>query len=497
MRCRPAPGRGRLGPCQNPEGVAARLDPKLWLWPVGLAGLAAIVGLIAGISPAAAIGGSLALVFALVAFSDLTLGVVGFMPIMFFQAGSLSKLLIAPTLILVVAAIAKVTTARSTGARVKTLLSEHHVGAALLLLLLCWTALSATWARSSSDAYLDVARYALNIALFFVVFVAMQTRKQAAWILAGYIAAASLITVVGPSLRPGFLAPQYSNASLASPENTRFIGSLGDPNELAAVLLPGLALSVGAVGALRGHPGARLGAAAAGLICLVAILLTASRGGLIGLTLALVAALVFAGRWRATAIFAAVILVVTAFTYFGAYASESTRERIIQPTQGEDKVQESRLTLWQVGWRMVEDHPIAGVGVGNFSNVSIDYVLRPGETFRTDVVIDEHQAAHNTYLHVLAEVGVVGAGLFVGIIVFSLASTVRAAWNFRDLGDTAMEIMSRALLVGQIGMLGAIFFFSAQSVNKVWIVLAFGPAMLAVSRAGRSVEPARPAPGRI
>lgn len=482
------------GRWHNPSRIViSRLYSPTYIAGAALCFGATLLGLLAGINPAFALAATFAAGFALICFANLTIGVVLYMSIVFLQYGSLAKTLIASALLLVLASMAKVTTSRAAGIRMRTMFTEYRLETGLFAALLTWIALSATWAGSPNEAIVDLSRWAINIAIFFVVVTAAQNRKQLVWLLGGYVVAASFVTVFGPSVRPDFLTPAATSAEQKSLDDLRFIGGIGDPNELAALLLPGLALAIGAVGALRVSGGLRWLAVVAAVLALATLLLTASRGGLIGLFVALVVALVFAGRWRGPAAFGAMVLLVVAFTYFGVYAPEGERQRILAPTQGEGRAQESRLTLWQVATRVIEDNPVNGVGVGNYEEESVKYVLQPGETFRSDAVIDDNQPAHNTYLQVFAELGVVGFAMFSALLAFSLWSTVRAAWNFRDLGDVPMEIMSRTLLAGQAGMLTAIFFFSAQSVNKVWLVLALGPAMLCVSRVeGERVEEREP-----
>lgn len=474
-------GTGRTG-CEDSSVMVARLNPVSYVLGATLCLASIVTGLLAGLSPAFALAAAFGAGFVVLAFANLTLGLVLYMVVVFLQFGSLAKTLLASALLLVLAAVAKTSTARAAGTQVRTMISDYRGATLLFLGLLGWVALSATWAGKPADTYVDVVRWAINIAVYFVVVLAAQTRGQVIILLGGYIATAAFVTVVGPAIRPDFLMPDLSPAEVAALGDQRFIGGLGDPNELATVLLPALALSIGAIGAPYRAPGLRLGACLAAVICLVTLFLTSSRGGLIGLGVSLIAALIFAGRWRGPALFGTLTLLVCVFTFYGAYASQGEQERILAPTQGEGRAQESRLTIWQVGWRVVEAHPAVGVGAGNYEENAIHFVLEPGQTFRTDAVVDDTQAAHNTYLHVLAELGVVGFGLFTGIIVFSVGSTMRAAWAFRDRGDVQMEIMARTLTVGQVGMLASIFFFSAHTVNKIWLVLAFGPALLGVAR---------------
>ncbi len=186
----------------------------------------------------------------------------------------------------------------------------------------------------------------------------------------------------------------------------------------------------------------------------------------------------------------AVAVAVTAVIFFAAFAPGSIRERIAQTVPGQvNTAAEGRTTIWQVGWRMVEDKPFHGVGLGSFQAASINYVLLPGTLARSDEVIDTPKVAHNIYLETLAELGIVGAILFGGILIFPIFCALRAAGNFARAGDTQMEILSRALVVALAGVLAADFFVSAQLSKLLWLLLAMGPVLLALSRKASRADP--------
>ena len=141
-----------------------------------------------------------------------------------------------------------------------------------------------------------------------------------------------------------------------------------------------------------------------------------------------------------------------------------------------------RVDLWTTAWRMVQAHPIRGVGAGNFSVSSIHYLLEPGAIRRDEFIIDTPKVTHNTYLQILAEGGVVAAALFLGILVLAIACMVRAALLFARLRDERMELLVRALLVALAGLLTADFFISEMFSKLLWMLLALGPPLLAIAQ---------------
>ena len=133
---------------------------------------------------------------------------------------------------------------------------------------------------------------------------------------------------------------------------------------------------------------------------------------------------------------------------------------------------------------MVEDHPIRGVGAGNFQVSSIHYLLRPGRTGEDQLIIDTPKVPHNIYLQVLSELGIVGFTLFAVILASSLRCALLAARNFARRNELRMELFARGLFISLVGLLAAEFFSSQLFSKQLWLLLATGPALLAISRHG-------------
>ncbi len=159
----------------------------------------------------------------------------------------------------------------------------------------------------------------------------------------------------------------------------------------------------------------------AATVCMLTLFLTSSRGGLVALGVALIAAVVLGGRRRGTMLVAAFGAVLVTVFYFATIAPTDVRERVTHPEGGT-----GRVDIWTVGWRMVEHNTIHGVGSGNFSTSSIHYLLEPGVIMRDDFIVSTPKVAHNTYLQILAELGVVGFALFLTILGFSLVCASKA-----------------------------------------------------------------------
>src|SRR5438128_11782249 len=102
---------------------------------------------------------------------------------------------------------------------------------------------------------------------------------------------------------------------------------------------------------------------------------------------------------------------------------------------------------------MFKNHPLAGVGTGNFQVVEPRYAWRNIDLPRVDLVVDTPKVAHNTYLHVLTELGIVGIVAFAGMLLGALTIGWRAIHTLALRGEQRLEILGRGVVIGTIGML--------------------------------------------
>lgn len=472
--------------------MAAGRPPIAWIAAALAVPLFVAVGLIAGAEPKFGIVAALALVYALVVFTNLSAALDILIVIVFAESTPLAGPALSATkiagLLLLLGWIARVATQPSM--RRSVLFAVHPGLSYLLALFIGWVALSVVWAEDTALAMDEAVVFLLVAILYVIVFTAVRTRRQAASAIGAFVLGTAITAAYGLILRPD------PNAQTAE----RLASTIQDPNFLAAILVAGLVLGGAGFFAARGHRLLQLGALTTVALCFTAFILTGSRGGLIGLAVALIAAIAFGGRWRLRIALAAALISMLGIGYYTMLAPPLLKERLAVATEGEVSRADTRSTIWTVAWRMAMDHPLTGVGVGNFKARSADYVIEPGTTYRTDRVIDTPSVAHNSYLGPLAETGIVGLALLLSIFGFSIACAVRAYRRFERNRDGPMEVLSRGLFIALIGVLASAFFISAESNKFIWLMLAMGPALLAVAASGRAAAPRaryaayRPAP---
>jgi O-antigen ligase len=403
--------------------------------------------------------------FVLIALADLACGLVvfvvaSFLDVVHFEGGSVPKL---TGLLLIVSWMATLATREGDSRR---FLMAHHGYAAALVLFLAWVALSALWAEDTGLVVNAVQRYAQNMLLLPIVFTAVRERRHAVWVLAAFVAGALASTVYGIAVP---VAPVPGEVG-------RLGGAVGDSNETATVLVAAIVLAVALLGVARRSPLLSVAALGAATLALAGLVNTLSRAGLLAFGIMLLTASLLGGRWRRYITALAVLGVAATLGYFLVLGPPSALNRV-QSTDSS-----GRTDLWTIAWRAAQDNPVRGLGAGNFQVSSVHYLVRPGATTRADFIVNTPKVVHNLYLEQLVDVGIVGLGLFTAILALSMGYTLAAARAFARLGDPRMEMVSRAVLIALVATLAADFFVSAQFSKQLWILLALGPALLAIAK---------------
>lgn len=452
----------------SPVSWRGNRPASAYVIPIGLGIVSLGVGVLAGIDPKLAIAAAIGLGFAALVLADITVGVclfaiVSFLEVLGSVGGSIGITKVFG-LLLVGSWFAAASTRDDAE---QNFITAHPTMTYVLAIFVAWSTLSVVWAESSSVAVNSSFRYFQELLLFLIVFTAIRTRRHAVALVAAFVAGATIAAIFAILNPPA--AGQYDVARAA--------GTVGDPNELAAVLVAGVILAGVLVVLLKRSPALRLAAAGAAGICALGLFLAFSRGGLVALGCATLASLFLAGRWRPMIISTMAVVALIGVGYFALVAPQASRDRITKVDGGT-----GRTDIWRIGGRMVSAHPVRGVGSGNFQNTSGHYLLQKPGAVRYDYFIDKPKVAHNTYLHVLAELGFVGLSLFLAIIAFALVSAFKAAKTFMRAGDLDMELLTRGLLLAMIGLLSADFFISGQYSKQLWLLLGMGPAMLAIAK---------------
>jgi exopolysaccharide production protein ExoQ len=142
-----------------------------------------------------------------------------------------------------------------------------------------------------------------------------------------------------------------------------------------------------------------------------------------------------------------------------------------------------RIDLWRAAWHGFREHTLTGLGAGNFRAQSADLLQStPGVNNVLGNPSVSNKFVHNMYLGNLTELGIIGFGLFMAVLVLTVWYLLRALRRARALGDSRLERFSAALLVTLVGYAVAGLFLSLELSKPLFILIGLALALDVISR---------------
>jgi O-antigen ligase len=203
-------------------------------------------------------------------------------------------------------------------------------------------------------------------------------------------------------------------------DRVRYRGDLHDPNEVALTICAGgLALAI-AFGLRRREPLSVIVVSFAVAIVVATVFLTQSRGGLVAMLL--VPGVYIVRRYGVKAIVPAALVAVPVLMMGG------------RNDDAADLSTAMRYDAWATGLDMWHHSPIYGIGARMFA---------------------EHHflTAHNSYVLMIAELGLVGLVLFVAVVYLCMKTLLVGLGALRSVpGTAAAQVWGMALLAAMSGI---------------------------------------------
>ncbi len=311
-------------------------------------------------------------------------------------------------------------------------------------------ALSIVHARDISAWAEEFYRWVVALAVFIVVSSLRLTWRDLHWIYGGLIAGVALCFVVALDQVLTSSGPEtFEQRGL-----TRAYGYFGEPNPMAGFLeiatLPLLALGLSQLKCFeRGRVIETITLLFAGVLGSVTILLTQSRGGLLGFGAGCAIVLwvlfpVWGRRIVLLGIMASCVLIwlPMAAPLRRAFGVESLfSDGPVQVTP-ENWATEERIAHWGAALRMWASEPWLGIGAGNFGDRFREFT--PTWRFRIS-----RGHAHSAYLQAAAQAGVVGLVLYLTLLVTA------AGRGLAGLREAKLPV-DRGIRAGALAVTGAI-----------------------------------------
>jgi O-antigen ligase len=197
---------------------------------------------------------------------------------------------------------------------------------------------------------------------------------------------------------------------------------------------------------------ARLAAVAGVPVLVLVILLTQSRGVMLGLCVGGIYFLIVSQyRLRVILFIGAAVTIAALWSPQGAWDRfEGLSKASIHDMSAVDPEQSasSRWTIMRIGLNIVADHPVAGVGIGNYE---LFHFQRTVNDPTISVHARGYRDTHNAYIRAAAEAGIPGAVGFVAFILVSVLTVRRSRQHHASQPECHMKALS--LLALEVSMI--------------------------------------------
>ncbi len=204
------------------------------------------------------------------------------------------------------------------------------------------------------------------------------------------------------------------------------------------------------------------------------IVLARSRGGFLAYLAGLAVLALLVRRWWPLG-FAGLLAALQAATVPPAVKAWAAT----MPSLLHQLTEPERLMYWQAAWHMIRTHPVLGVGPNTF------ILAYPAYRSAGDRFAQVGPYAHNQYLHLAAELGVVGLAIFLGLLAASLLAALRALRA--PMAEPGRRALLASLCAGLAGYMVAGLFesslFYARGLLMFWFLIGLLTAASA-TRAG-------------
>ncbi len=354
-----------------------------------------------------------------------------------------------------------------------------------------WVALSLFWAHNRYEATVQVMQWGAGLIFFFLVANALRSQCHTVTLLAYLFYTGFAVALIGLC--------QFRFGLTWIPQHIPPAASFGNKNMAAHFVVFTIPLGLGIYSRLgSGSRFWRYGVIGVPIVCqVVYVVCTRTRAAWIALFIE--ATLIFAwlicsrvirkdGAVSRKPRFVETVCLLFAIVIIVSLGGSRINEKLIGTIQttvreaGINHDANPRIRWWLASVRMIVDRPVKGVGVGNWYvqyPFYGDRIRLPASSDTGDIALrdpSEYTAplrAHNDYLQIMVELGVVGFALFSLLLVY----TCRPLTQVRKVRpESAILIIS--VLVSFAGILiTAIFSFPLQLMIPVAVFAIYAAAL--------------------
>lgn len=351
-------------------------------------------------------------------------------------------------------------------------------------------------AQDGSASVEQIVEFSKNFVILLVVVYSLNSQsswKQVIWLI---ILSTTFLAALGAfQVITGNYDQTFWQLAVVTPDVTqmRLSGSVGDPNFHGQILAAVLPLAIYRVLDDK-NPMLKVVAVGAVLLLVFAIVNTYSRGAFLAMMVTLV--LIAIERRIKISLIILVLIITGVIIQFLPAGYTQRLETLSIFTSDETTIHSEgsfrgRTSEMLSAQSMFADHPLLGVGVGNYEINYQDYAGRLGLEQRT-----ENRQAHSLYLEVAAETGIFGILTFAGLFTVLLVGLTQARRHVQRLNqDTDWATWLMSLQMAITSYLMSSIFLHGDFIRFLFFLVALGAA--AIHLTDRLEKSAPPQPSEL
>ena len=217
---------------------------------------------------------------------------------------------------------------------------------------------------------------------------------------------------------------------------------LNDENDCALALAIALPFAYYMIGLQENSKKTKYFYIACTLLCLAGVVASSSRGGFLG-ALAAIMVIWWHTRNRAKLMSYALVFALISSTAILSFLPEGYVDDMASISDTKDNTRIERFRSWALAIEMLKGNPLLGVGAGNFKTEGRNYQDLT-DWWQPGMKSLHGRATHSMYFELLAEMGLVGTGVYFAISYICIRRMKRiiAFVDRTDTGD-AYDFLSR------------------------------------------------------
>jgi hypothetical protein len=264
------------------------------------------------------------------------------------------------------------------------------------------------------------------------------------------------------------------NSVVLSVQQVRAVGVKGaDENEFAALMILPIYLSLNLAIYYRNF-WLKLLFGATMVVLMLGATSTVSRGFLVAILISfLYRVFLDVNKKRALA---AVLLVLglTGLYFIPRYLQRAE----VEPPIYVEELPTGRMAIWIVGLEVIKEYPVGGCGMGTFR---FAFTEEFQENRAKTGFVGYERVAHNDFINIMAEYGIIGFLIWLGLIIYIVRESYRLNFFFLRKGDEYMYAISNAVACSLVALLLCQAFLGLYLSKFFWLAIALVPILKTIA----------------